>query len=139
MDRAVAALIQVHPTFGIGGCGCCCAARTRLPRESQSGLSGVETEGWFVHQRVATPPRVRGWVSQASPNNERWAMDVTHIPCGPDGWAHLAAVIDCHDREDGYEFALRVGPRSRARGGSRLPGPVWDAPATVGAPVLQER
>ncbi|MBI4001698.1 MAG: hypothetical protein HY348_07930 [Nitrospira defluvii] len=26
-------------------------------------------------------------------------MDVTHIPCGQDGWAHLAAVIDCHDRE----------------------------------------
>ena len=35
-------------------------------------------------------------------------MDVTHIPCGQDGWAHLAAVIDCHDREIvGYEFALR--------------------------------
>ena len=25
-----------------------------------------------------------------------------------DGWAHLAAVIDCHDRQFiGYEFALR--------------------------------
>jgi putative transposase len=35
-------------------------------------------------------------------------MDVTHIPCGRDGWAHLAAVVDCHDREVvGYEFALR--------------------------------
>ncbi|MDA2911328.1 hypothetical protein MYX04_10400 [Nitrospiraceae bacterium AH_259_D15_M11_P09] len=35
-------------------------------------------------------------------------MDVTHIPCGPDGWAHLAAVIDGHDRElMGDEFALR--------------------------------
>ncbi len=35
-------------------------------------------------------------------------MDVTHVPCGQDGWAHLAAVIDCHDREViGYEFALR--------------------------------
>ena len=29
---------------------------------------------------------------------ERWAMDVTHIPCGRDGWGHLVAVIDCHDR-----------------------------------------
>ena len=29
-------------------------------------------------------------------------------PCGQDGWAPLAAVIDCHDREIvGYEFALR--------------------------------
>jgi putative transposase len=30
------------------------------------------------------------------------------IDCGSDGWAHLAAVIDCHDRElVGYEFARR--------------------------------
>jgi len=35
-------------------------------------------------------------------------MDVSHICCGNDGWAHLAAVIDCHDRElMGYEFSLR--------------------------------
>lgn len=35
-------------------------------------------------------------------------MDVTHILCGQDGWGHLTAVIDCHDREIiGYEFALR--------------------------------
>ena len=35
-------------------------------------------------------------------------MDLTHIPCGRDGWGHLAAVIDCHDREIvGFEFALR--------------------------------
>jgi putative transposase len=34
--------------------------------------------------------------------------DLTHIRCGADGWAHLAAVIDCHDREIvGYEFARR--------------------------------
>ena len=39
---------------------------------------------------------------------ERWAMDVTHIPCGRDGWGHLVVVIDCHDREIvAYEFALR--------------------------------
>lgn len=35
-------------------------------------------------------------------------MDVTDIPCGQDGWAHLAAVIDCHDHEMiGYEFGGR--------------------------------
>ena len=43
-------------------------------------------------------------------------MDVTHIPCGADGWAHLAAVIDCHDREIiGFEIALR----SRAKEAER--------------------
>jgi len=51
---------------------------------------------------------VQGWISRASRVDERWAMDVTHIPCGQDGWAHLASVIDCHDREViGYELALR--------------------------------
>jgi putative transposase len=35
-------------------------------------------------------------------------MDVTHIYCGNEGWGHLAAVIDCHDRQIvGYEFSLR--------------------------------
>jgi putative transposase len=43
-------------------------------------------------------------------------MDVIHIPYGQDGWAHLAVVIDCHDREIvGYEFALR----SRAKEAER--------------------
>ena len=33
---------------------------------------------------------------------------MTHIPCGQDGWGHLTAVIDGHDREIiGYELALR--------------------------------
>ena len=42
---------------------------------------------------------------------------VTHIYCGADGWAHLAAVIDCHDREIvGYEFALRGRAKEAERG-----------------------
>ncbi len=46
--------------------------------------------------------------SRTEASNTRWAMDVTHIPCGGDGWGHLAVVIDCHDREViGHEFALR--------------------------------
>jgi transposase InsO family protein len=41
-------------------------------------------------------------------SNQRWAMDLTHVPCGTDGWGHLTAAIDCHDREiAGFEFALR--------------------------------
>ena len=69
----------------------------------------LKLKGWLVHQRRVTPrPRVRGMVSRSKTSNERWAMDVTHIPCGQDGWAHLAAVIDCHDREViGFELALR--------------------------------
>ena len=69
----------------------------------------LRLKGWLVHQRSVTPrPRVRGMVSRSKASDQRWAMDVTHIPCGDDGWAHLAAVIDCHDREViGVELALR--------------------------------
>lgn len=69
----------------------------------------MKEQGWMLHQRKITPkPRVKKRRSQAESSNERWAMDLTHICCGADGWGHLAAVIDCHDREIvGYEFALR--------------------------------
>lgn len=62
-----------------------------------------------VKIRESTPrPRVQQKVSQVGASNERWSVDITHIYCGKDGWAHLAAVADCHDREiAGYEFALR--------------------------------
>lgn len=54
--------------------------------------------------------------SQARERNERWAMDVTRVHCGDEGWAHLSAVIDCHDRElIGYEFSLRARAREPER------------------------
>ncbi|HNP28727.1 MAG TPA: hypothetical protein PKK23_06765 [Nitrospirales bacterium] len=41
---------------------------------------------------------------------------MTYIPCGQDGWGHLTAVIDCHDREIiGYEFALCGGAKEAER------------------------
>ena len=52
------------------------------------------------YQRQTTPrPRSRGWCSATTSGNQRWAMEVAHIPCGADGWAHLATVIDCHDSD----------------------------------------
>jgi hypothetical protein len=49
-------------------------------------------------------------------------MDLTHVPCGADGWGRLAVVIDCHDREViGWGFALRgraqEAERAREHGG----------------------
>ena len=77
----------------------------------------LRLKGWFVHQRRFGPrPRARGWRSHTLGSNQRWAMDVTHIPCGQDGWAHLVAVLDCHDREVmGYESALRGRAREAER------------------------
>ena len=60
----------------------------------------LRLKGWLVHHPRWTPrPRVQRLGSRTSQSNSRWAMDVTHIPCGKDGWAHLTAVIDYHDRE----------------------------------------
>ncbi|RLB03885.1 MAG: IS3 family transposase, partial [Deltaproteobacteria bacterium] len=77
----------------------------------------MKLKGWMVYQRKVTPrPRVKGKRSIANRSNQRWAIDMTHVYCGKDGWAHLVAVIDCHDRElIGWEFALRCRLREADR------------------------
>jgi len=105
----VAALLQAHPTFGYRRLWALLRFRDGLRITRKTVYRVLQVHGWFVHQRVRTPrPRVQGRRSVATVPNTRWAVDVTHIPCGPDGWAHLTAVVDCHDRAIvGYEFALR--------------------------------
>ncbi len=102
------ALIQQHPTFGYRHLWALLRGQgLRVNRKAVYRV--LKLKRWLVHQRPCTPrPRARGLVSRATQSNARWAMDVTHVLCGQDGWAHLAAVIDCYDRElIGYEFALR--------------------------------
>jgi putative transposase len=105
----VAALIQAHPTFGYRRLWALLRFREGWRITRKTVYRVLQHHGWFVHQRVRTPrPRVQGRRSVAEAPNTRWAVDVTHIPCGVDGWAHLTAVVDCHDRAIvGYEFALR--------------------------------
>jgi putative transposase len=102
-------LIHRFPTFGYRRIWAWLRRREGLPVNLKAVYRILMLKGWFVHQRRRTPrPRVRGRRSRAEQSNERWAMDVTHVDCGRDGWGHLAAVIDCHDREIvGFEFALR--------------------------------
>lgn len=102
-------LIEKHPTFGYRRIWALLRFREGLPVNRKAVYRVLRLKGWFVHQRSITPrPRVQKRRSRAPRSDVRWAMDVTHIPCGGDGWGHLTAVIDCHDREIvGYEFALR--------------------------------
>ena len=102
-------LIEAHPTYGYRRLWALLRFGEGIRINRKAVYRALALKGWFVHQRQVTPrPRVQGRRSRASRSNERWAMDLTHIPCGTEGWAHLAAVIDCHDREIvGYEFALR--------------------------------
>ena len=102
-------LIELYPTFGYRRLWALLRFGEGLRVNRKAVYRILKVKGWFVHQRVATPrPRVQGRRNRAQRSDERWAMDVTHVPCGADGWGHLTAVIDCHDREvNGFEFALR--------------------------------
>lgn len=101
-------LIEKHPTFGYRRLWAL-LRRQGLKVNQKAVYRALRLKGWFVHQRRIGPrPRVRKKRSAAERSNQRWAMDVTHVYCGEDGWGHLAAVIDCYDRElVGFEFALR--------------------------------
>jgi putative transposase len=113
----MAELVILHPTFGYRRLWAILRYRDRIVVNRKTVYRIVKEQAWFVHQRSSTPrPRVQGKRSRAEKSNERWAMDVTHVYCGRDGWGHLAAVIDCHDREIvGYEFALRGRAREAER------------------------
>lgn len=102
-------LIALHPTYGYRRLWALLRFGAGLKLNRKAVYRVLRLKGWFVHQRTVTPrPRVQGLKSRAQRSDERWAMDVTHVPCGADGWGHLTAVIDCHDREiTGFEFALR--------------------------------
>ena len=102
-------LIQEHPTYGYRRLWALLRYQEGLTINRKAVSRALRIKQWLVHQRTRTPrPRAQRLRSRTPRSDQRWAMDVTHIPCGQDGWGHLTAVLDCHDREIiGYEFALR--------------------------------
>ena len=101
-------LIELHPTFGYRRLWALLRFAEGIRVNRKAVCRVLRLKGWFVNQRVVTPrPRVQELKSRAQRRNERWATDLTHVPCGADGWGHQTAVIDCNDREiTGFEFAL---------------------------------
>ena len=114
--EAVRDLIERFPTFGYRRLWAM-LKRAGWTIAKKTVQRVLKIKGWQVHQRQAgRRPRVQASKSRASSSNERWAMDVTHVYCGEDGWGHLVAVIDCCDREViGWEFALRGRAREAQR------------------------
>ena len=102
-------LIALPPTFGYRRLGALLRFAPGLKINRKAVYRVLRRKGWFVHPPPVTPrPRVHGLKRRAQRSAERWAMEVTHVPCGVDGGGHLTAVIDGHDREvTGVEFALR--------------------------------
>jgi putative transposase len=110
-------LIAKHPTFGYGKLWALLHFGDGLIVNLKAVYRILKAKRWFVHQRTVTPqPRVQGRRSVAAASDMRWAIDLTHIYCGEDGWGHLAAIIDCHAREiAGWEFSLRGRPGEAER------------------------
>ncbi len=102
-------LLQQYPTYGYPRLWALLRYRVGVQVNRKTVYRVLRLKRWLVHHRAWTPrPRAQRLRSRTGRSNARWAMDVTHIPCGRDGWGHLTTVIDCHDREIvGYEFALR--------------------------------
>ena len=102
-------LIREHPTYGYRRLWALLRYRLGIRANRKRIYRILKAKRWLVHQRPVTPrPRVKASVSRTTKSDCRWAMDMTHVDCGHDGWAHLVGVIDCHDRELlGWEFALR--------------------------------
>jgi putative transposase len=60
----------------------------------------LQLKGWQVRKRPkGHRPRAKAMPSQTRTVNERWAIDMTRVWCGKDGWSTLAAVIDTCSRE----------------------------------------
>jgi putative transposase len=110
-------LIGKHPTFGYRKLWALLRFGEGLVINLKAVYRILKAKRWFVHQRSVTPrPRVQGRRSIAPVSDTRWAIDLTHIYCGEDGWGHLAAIIDCCDREIiGFEFSLRGRAREAER------------------------
>lgn len=117
LAKRIEELIERFPTFGYRRLWAWLRFKLEIQVSKKKVYRILKLKGWLVRQRRVTPrPRVAKSRSRADKSNQRWAMDLTHIYCGADGWAHLAAVIDCHDREIvGYEFALRGRAREAER------------------------
>jgi putative transposase len=59
-----------------------------------------QLEGWQVKTSpVRFRPRVQAWLSVGRAQDERWPTDMCQIWAGPDCWATLALIVDCHTRE----------------------------------------
>jgi putative transposase len=117
LENKLQLLIQEHPTYGYRRLWALLRYRLGITVNRKRIYRILKAKRWLVHQRAVTArPRVKASASRTTKSDRRWAMDMTHVDCGRDGWAHLVGVIDCPDRELlGWEFALR----GRAKGAER--------------------
>lgn len=105
----IKALIEAFPTVGYRRICALLRKRDKLTINRKKVYRLMREQRWMMTQRETSPkPRVQKARSRTERSNARWAVDITHISCGADGWGHLVGVLDCHARAGvGWEFALR--------------------------------
>ena len=87
-------LIEENPSYGYRTV----AALLRFNKNTVQRI--FQLKGWQVRKRaVGFRPRVEVSPSRAASLNGRWATDLCRVWTSRDGWASLALVIDCHNRE----------------------------------------
>ena len=60
----------------------------------------LQIKGWQVKKRIkGFRPRAKAMQSKTIAPNIKWAIDMTRVWCGSDGWNNLSAVIDTCTRE----------------------------------------
>lgn len=117
LESRMKELINLHPTFGYQRIWVILYFREGILVNRKKINRIFRENRWFVQHRSVTPkPRVKAIRSSCEKSNTRWAMDLTHIYCGSDGWGHLSEVINCSDRElIWHKFSLRGRAREEER------------------------
>ena len=117
LEVRIKELILEFPTYGCRRIWALLKFRDGRNVNRKAVYPRMKRRSWMVNQRQPlAKPRVRASRSVAPASDVRWATDVTHIPVGVDDWAHLATVIDCHNREIvDWEYALRGRAREAER------------------------
>ena len=117
IEEKIRIIINLYPTFGYRRIKVMLLSMFNLVVNRKRVQRILRKNKWQVKKRDKNAkPRVQKKRSKCETSNTRWAMDLTHIYCGNDGWGHLTAVIDCSDREIiGYEFALRGRSKEAVR------------------------
>lgn len=99
LAEVIRKVIEENPSYGVRRITAMVrrALQERVNRKRVHRI--LKLNGWQIRQkRQGKRPRAQGWTSRSERPNERWAVDATHVFCGPDGWCHLTAIIDCFDR-----------------------------------------
>jgi len=92
--KMIQTAMEKYPTYGYRRL----ANVTGLNKKAVQRI--LQIKGWQVRKRPkGHRPRAQAMPSRSSMPDERWAIDMTRVWCGSDGWCTLACVIDTCTRE----------------------------------------